>query len=326
MSDSEVLSENEMDALMNGVEEGEVEAETDTAVPEGAVARYDFAHPSHRLNSRLPVLDVINEKLSKDLSIKLSNAFHQIIKVTAMATGFEKYQDYAHGLPELVSLSKIKLEPLQGNAFLCLQGKLIYSLVDTFFGGGSGTEQPDAARDFTPTEQRMIDRTRELVFEAMTSAWSPVLEISPAYHSVLSSNEVTSPANPAAVIVTHKFEIELANGKGECHIVTPFSMLEPIRPQLTNDLQKMRAQDAAWLGTFTERVMDCELGIEGVIAETEITLNQLLNLKPGDFIPLGQHQNVTFSSENIPLFDAVVGVSNGLVSASLSSWHKPRRH
>lgn len=325
MSDSEVLSENEMDALMNGVSDGEVEAETGIETPPGTVEKYDFAHPSHKLNSRLPVLDVINEKMAKELSASLSKAFHQEMKVTAKTPGFEKYQDYAHSLPESVSLSQFKMEPLQGNAFLCLEGQLIFMLVDTFFGGCGSLESALTVRDFTPTEQRIIDRTRDLIFAAMVSAWTPVLAIEPVFHSVLSNSQITSPGNPSAVVVTLKFDIELASGSGECHIVTPFSMLEPLRPQLTNDLQKMRGHDAKWLQAFTERVKDSELGIEGVIGETEITLSQLLNLKAGDFIPLGQQQTVTFSSEGIPLFDAVVGVSNGLVSASLSQWHRPVR-
>lgn len=325
MSDSEVLSDNEMDALMNGVEDGEVEAEQGIDTPEGKISRYDFAHPSYKLNSRLPVLDVINEKLAKILASSLSNSFHQEIKVTAKTPGFEKYQDYAHSLPVSVSVAQINIQPLQGNALFCLEGKLIFMLVDTFFGGSGSLDDDPAAREFTPTEQRIIDRTREMFFSAVTSAWEPVLAVKPAFHSVMSSSQVTSPANPAAVVVTHKFEIELASGTGECHLVTPFSMLEPVRPQLTNDLQKMRGDDAKWIQSFTDCVKEAELDIEGVIGETEITLNQLLNLKAGDFIPLGQSQTVTFSSEGILLFDAEVCVSNGLVSASLSRWHRPLR-
>ena len=191
MSDSELLSENEMDALMNGVSDGEVEAETGVETPPGTVARYDFAHPSHKLNSRLPVLDVINEKMAKELSVSLSKAFHQDVNVAAKTPGFEKYEDYAHSLPESVSLSQFKMEPLQGNAFLCLEGRLIFMLVDTFFGGSGSMESEPSARDFTPTEQRIIDRTRDLVFVSMTSAWTPVLEIEPVFHSVLSSSQIT---------------------------------------------------------------------------------------------------------------------------------------
>jgi len=326
MTDSEVLSQNEMDALIDGVADGEIEADTGTALPAGTVSNYDFAHPAHKLNSRLPVLDVINEQLAKYLASSLSASLHQQIEVTPSEPDFEKYQDYAHSLPEAVSISQFKLDPLQGNALLTIYGDLIFMMVDSFFGGAGTVEEAKAAREFTPTELRHIEHTREAVFDSLVKAWSSVIQLQPVFQGVLSSGQVTSPANPADVVVTSKFEIKLASGKSECHVVIPFSMLEPLRPQLTNDLQKMREHDAEWLQAFSQQIMDCELELSGVIAESQMTLDQLLKLKPGDFIPLGQSQTVSFSSENIPLFDATVGISNGLVSASLSQWHQSPNH
>lgn len=326
MSDSEVLSDNEMDALMTGMSEGGVEADSGIKTPEGIVTSYDFAHPAYKLNSRLPVLEVINEELARHLSSSLSAILHQAIVVTAKEPGFEKYQDYAHSLSENVSISQYKLNPLPGSTLFTIDGSLIFMMVDSFFGGAGSPHEAEGEREFTPTELRIIERTREALSESLVKAWSSVIEFEPIFQGLMSSSQVTSPANPAEVIVTCKFEIELASAKGECHIVIPFSSLEPFRPQLTNDLQQMRENDVEWLQAFSEQIMGCDLELQAVIAESQITLDQLLKLKSGDFIPLGQSQTVTFSSENIPLFDASVGVSNGLVSASLSHWHPSSNH
>ena len=326
MSDSEVLSQKEMDALIDGVDEGVIEADAGTPAPEGMVSKYDFAHPAHKLNSRLPVLDVINEHLAKQLSAGLGAILHQPVAVSSSEPGFEKYQDYAHSLPQAVSVGRYKLEPLSGKTLFAIDGKLVFMMVDSFFGGAGNIEDFAEGREFTPTERRLIERTRDAVADALVKAWSSVIALQPVFQNEMSSSEITSPANPAEVVVTNKFEVELAAGTGEIHIVIPFSTLEPLRPQLTNDLQKMREHDAEWLQAFSQQIMDCKVELNAVIAESQMTLDQLLKLQPGDFIPLGQNQTVSFLAENIPLFDATVGVSNGLVSASLSQWHRPANH
>ena len=137
--------------------------------------------------------------------------------------------------------------------------------------------------------------------------------------------QITSPANPAAVVVYTKFEIEIKSGKGECHVVMPYSMLEPIRAQLTNNIEKNNEQSQQWRADFATRVMESEVDIKGVFAESQISVKQLLELKVGDFIPLGNVRNVVFTANNTPLFEATVGVSNGLVSASVTQWHQHKK-
>lgn len=340
------------------------------------VTPYDFAHPSHKLNSRLPVLEVVNEKLAKSLADALTARFHQTIEVKALEPSFEKYCDYVASLDHNISLGQFKCNPLHGDALVTIHGHLIFMLVDSFFGGqdvfkevveeepeeteekegedasddvadddkdsasdDSGDASPDAEdesaiqepevvapppeRLFTPTEQRIIGRFNEDLFASMKTAWSSVMPAEPHLTTMLSMSQITSPANPSAVVVISRFLIKLGAIEGECHLVMPYSMLEPVRAELTNNLQKMREHDVEWLKQFSAEVMGCEIDLKGVFAESEITLAQLLALKVGDFIPLGQVQSVEFSSEDITLFDAVVGVSNGLVSASLSQWHTP---
>ncbi len=292
---------------------------------ENEVAIYDFAHPSHKLNSRLPVLEVINEKIAEQFALSLSAQFHQSIGVTASVPIFEKFKAYAAGLPDNINIDQFSMEPLQGNTLFILQGDLAYMLVDSFFGGGSGAREETTTHRFTPTEERIIEYLRKNLIQAMIVAWDSILKIEPEFQTVLSRSQITSPANPAAVVVCNKFEIELKAGKGECHIVIPFSMLEPIRDKLTNNLQKVYDHSAQWLQKFTQRVMQSEIDIHGVFAESKISVKQLVNLKDGDFIPLGKVQAVKFSAGTTPLFDASVGVTNGLVSASIIKWHEGKK-
>ena len=330
------------------------DSEVAAAPAEAGVLAYDFVHPTHRLNSHLPVLDVINEKLAKALTVGLVRQFRLPVQVECTGTHFEKYQDYTASLSPDVSIQRIRLDPVQGNALLITDGDLIFALVDSFFGGipvakpaepeapvadddaetENSEEQGDEAeaeaqpepppRRFTPTEQRIIDRVRENVFLAMSESWATVQPISPRLMAPLIRSEITSPANPSAVVVCSRFQVRLRGAEGEIHLMIPYASLEPIRSKLSNDVEGDAANDQAWRKAFMRQLLGCEVDVNGVFAETRITMRQLMNLKVGDFIPLGQVQSVEFSSEGVPLFDAAVGVSNGMVSASVTRWHERR--
>lgn len=306
----------------NEVAESDAEAKKDAG---DNVIVYDFAHPSHKLNSRLPVLEVINSKIATNLATLLSAQFHQKIEIEHKEASFEKFENYVKTLPECISISQYRMDPLQGSSLLILDGDLIFMLVDSFFGGVDELSESLGARSFTPTELRITEKVRDNVFSAISSSWESVIRINPVFQTLLTNVELTNPSHPSAVVVCCKFDIKMKSGTRECHLVIPYSVLEPIRPQLTNDLQVMPDQDYAWLQEFTQQVMGCDIDIEGVFAESRISVKELVNLKVGDFIPLGKVQTVEFSSEGVPLFEASVGVSNGMVSASVNQWHERKK-
>ncbi|CAG0878810.1 unnamed protein product [Cyprideis torosa] len=251
---------------------------------------YDFAHPSHKLNSRLPVLEVLNAKIAANLSSLLSAQFHQHIAIKPKEPSFEKFEDYVKTLPECISISQYRMDPLQGSSLLILDGDLIFMLVDMYFGGVDELSESLGARTFTPTELRITERVRENVFKAISASWEPVIRINPVFQTLLTSVEITNPAHPSAVVVCCRFAIEMKSGTRECHLVIPYSVLEPIRPQLTNDLQSMRDQDYVWLQEFTQQVMGCEIDIEGELlakesADTAVELSQ--GITAGYFLKLG---------------------------------------
>lgn len=305
--------------------EGSDEADEPTPLDPNAVVVYDFEHPSHKLNSRLPVLDVINEKIATGIAKALSTQFHQAIEVKPVAPSFEKFESYASSLPDSVSINRFRIDPLNGNAMMILDGDLIFMMVDSFFGGVDALSEPLGQRSFTPTELRITERIRDNIFSAMKAAWLPVMPLELSFETQLTSTEFTSPAHPSAVVVCSRYEVELKAGKGHIDILIPYSVLEPIRSKLTTDLQKMSEKNREWQRDFSRQVLECETDIEGVFAESKISVRQLMNLQVGDFIPLGKVQSVDFSAEGIPLFEAAVGVSNGMVSASVRKWHDRKR-
>lgn len=316
----EILSQDEMDTLLKGVTDGNVKIEA--ADPDAQVERifaYDFGHPAHKLKTHLPLLEVINDRFARYFSAELSAQLHQAVDVTLEDFSTFKFREYAHSLSEGVSINRIKIDPLPGTSLMCLDSSLVFTLVDSFFGGnGKGKNTPPGTgRAFTPTEKRIVERSIDRAFKALVNAWSTVYKIEPTFIRQEINTQITSPANPAEVTIASKFKVSLALGSGEFHLAIPYPSLDPVRPYLTASMDKPEDDDKAWTGDFSARVFDSPLEIQAVIAETDINLSELLTLKTGDFIPLGQTQSARFFAEGIPLFEANIGASNGMISAQL---------
>ena len=328
-SDEEILSQDEMDTLLKGVSDGNVKIEnTDNEKPAERVFAYDFSHPVHKLKTRLPLLEVINDRFSRYFSEELSAQLHQPVDVTIEDFSTYKFQEYAHSLSEGVSINRIKIKPLPGTSLMCFDSRLVFTLVDSFFGGnGQGMNTPPGTgRPFTPTEKRIVERSIERAFKALINAWSTVYPIEPVFIRQEVNTQITSPANPSEVTITSKFKITLTLGSGEFHLAIPYSSLDPIRSNLTASVDKPQEDDEVWSSNFSDRIFESQVEIQGIIAETDITLSELLALKEGDFIPLGQTQNALFFAEGIPLFEAVFGTSNGMISAQLIDSGKEQIH
>ncbi len=317
MSQEELITQDEMESLLQGVSEGDVAFDPPPEGPSGEIVPYDFAYPPYKLKAHLPLLEVINERFTRALAAELSRQYHQDVQVGQLGFEASKFHDYSHGLPDLMSLNRIEVRPLPGTGLMCLDAPLVFFLVDSFFGGTGQTPALDDKREFTPTEQRLIERTLDSAFRAMRQAWETVHPIEPRFLRPEINRQITSPANPAEVLLVARFKVELRLGGGEFHVVLPYSMLEPIRHELTAALDKPRDGDQAWEAAFREAAFEAPLELRGVLGETEISLAELLRLQPGDFIPLGQGQKARFFADDIPVFEAFIGAANGMISAKL---------
>lgn len=318
MSDSEVLSQDEVDSLLQGVSDGDVEIETAPAATIENPQPYDFAYPTHKLQARLPVLDIINDKFCKSLTPALTAFLHQPVEVSIVDFGTSKYLEYTQKLPASVSINRIRLDPLPGSSLICLEGTLVFTLVDCFFGGQGQSAGNPGTREFTPTERRIVERTLQRALESLKSAWETYFPVEPEYVREDTNTHVTNQANPAEVMIVSRFKVKLEQGEGEIHIAIPYASLEPAHSALIATMDEADHPDQSWSMEFTDRVIDANVELQGIIGEAELSLGDLMNLKSGDFIPLGQGNQVTFYSEQIPLFEASVGASNGMISAQLA--------
>lgn len=314
----DLLSQDEIDALLHGVDDGDIETEADEEF--GSVKSYDLTSQDRIVRGRMPTLEMINERFARYMRISMFNLLRRTADVSVGGVQIQKFGEYVHTLYVPTSLNMVKFRPLRGTALLILDAKLVFKLVDNFFGG-DGRHAKIEGREFTPTELRVVQIVLQQAFIDLREAWKAVMEIEFDYiHSEVNPS-MANIVSPSEVVVVSTFHVELDGGGGDFHITIPYSMIEPIREVLDAGLQSdSDDQDDRWVKSLREDVMSAKVRIECDIARREITLRDIVELKAGDVIPIDFPEEHVITANGVPVFKAKYGQSRGNLAFSITEF------
>jgi flagellar motor switch protein FliM len=324
MAAQEVLNQEEVNALLNAVDSGDVN--TDAPANPEEVRLYDFQNDPGSTRVRMPAFDLINERLARSLRVSLFNLLRRPLEIAVMPLRSCKYADFAQGLALPSNLNLIRINPLRGSALLAMDPALVFCVVDNFFGG-RGRQSSAEGREFAPTEMRVIQMLLRAAFNDMREAWAPVAAIDVEHVKSEVNPSFVQIASPSDPVVICGFQLALEGGGGDLHIVLPLSMLEPLKDVLEAGASGTAVQDDRWLASLKEDIQDAEIELTTMLGHASVTLNQLVNLKPGDVIPCDFSGKATVFAEGVPLFRGSYGASRGQQSVRFEQRVKrPRTH
>jgi len=311
MSANDLLSQDEIDALLHGVDDGKVETEADD-IHDGEARGYDFNSQDRIVRGRMPTLEMINERFARYYRTSLFNMLRRTADISASGVQMLKFSEFVHTLFVPTSLNLVRINPLRGKGLCVLDPKLVFSVVDNYFGGSGRFHTKIEGRDFTPTELRVVKLLLDQIFTDMTEAWKPVLPVSYEYLGSEVNPQFANIVSPSEVVVVTTFSIDLESGGGDLHIVMPYSMVEPIRDLLDAGVQSDRGdKDERWERALRSRIKLADLELNSTLAEATISLKEMAELKKGDIIPLDIPETVEICTSDIPLFRGQLGVSGG---------------
>jgi len=174
MSGNDVLTQDEIDALLNGVSSGDVETEDEIPDSDGPISSYDFTSQDRIVRGRLPTLEIINEHLARYMRLHVYELIRHTTEVSVGNVQMLKFAEYIHSLFVPASLNLVKVNPLRGTGLIVFDPKLVFAVVDNFFGGDGRFHAKVEGRDFTATEQRIIQRMMEIATVGLQESWAPV--------------------------------------------------------------------------------------------------------------------------------------------------------
>ena len=310
MAADKILEPAEIDALMNAVDKGEVSTQPGAAP--GEVQSYDFREPRRTVHSRMPALEMINERFARAFRVSLYNLLRRPADITVKPLKIEKFSDYVQTLPTPTSLNLVRVTPLRGTGLVVLEPGLVFAIVDQFFGG-NGRIWKIEGREFTATEQRIIHMLLRSVFADLRDAWAPVASIELEYLQSEVNPQFAPIESPSEPVLVSAHRIELAGGGGEMHITLPYSMLEPLRDAMDAGATPTTRteRDPRWSGSLREEIEDADVELRMLLGSASLTLEALLNLKPDDVLPCDFTGKVTLCAEDVPVFRGSFGLSRG---------------
>jgi len=310
MSES-FLSQDEVDALLEGVT-GESQKLAKEEVPEGGIRTYNLSSQERIVRGRMPTMEIVNERFSRNLRIGLFNFIRRSPEVSVGGVQVQKYSAFLRELVVPTNFNIMAVRPLRGNGLVVCEPTLLFGVIDSLFGGTGKFHTRIEGRDFSPTEQRVINRLVEVVAEEYKKAWRGVYPIELAYQRSEMQPQFATIATPSEIVVSTSFTLEIGDITGSLHICIPYATLEPIRDVLYSSVQGDAIEvDRRWVKLLSHEIQAAEVTMVAELAKTEATVEQLLAMQVGDFIELDRLPTITTHVDGVPVFECQYGTHKG---------------
>ena len=306
----EFLSQDEVDALLKGVT-GEAD-EVKVAVDSSGVRSYDLAKQERIVRGRMPTLELINERFARQLRIGLFNFMRRTAEISIGPIRIVKYNEFIRNLVVPTNLNIVVAKPLRGSSLFIFDPSLVFLVVDNLFGGDGRFHSRVEGRDFTQTEQRIIQRLLGVVLDEYGKSWKPVYPLEFEFVRSEMNTQFVNIATPNEVVVVTTFVIEFGTTSGEFHICLPYAMIEPVRDLLHGSLQGDHMEvDKRWLRLLTQQIQVAEVELVAILGRADVKLDSVLKMKVGDVIGIEIPDAIAATVDGIPVMECRYGVFNG---------------
>lgn len=308
----QILSQVEVDALLKGLSNGDIETEAQSqAVDLSEVRPYDFTNQEKTYRGNMPTLEMINEKFSRAAGAPVFNLLRKSVDVAPAGLKTMKYEEFIRNLQMPSSLNIFALSPLRGNGLLVLDPNLVFLIVDSYFGGDGRFHTRIEGRDFTNVEQGVIRKVVEVLFHELGEIWKAVHPVEFSLVRTEMNPQFVNITGHSEPVVVSTFEMEIESTRNKFYYCMPYVSLVPIRDKL-HGTQKadFSAADDKWSENLSEQFMQIPLELTGEVGTASIKVSELLNLKEGDIIQLNNRIKtpLTVSIEGVPKLTASPGL------------------
>ena len=320
---TDFLSQDEVDALLKGVTGETDEPETQDDGGDGARA-YNLGTQERIVRGCMPTLELINERFARYLRIGLFNYMHRTTEISVGPIRVQKYSEFIRNLVVPTNLNLVMAKPLRGTALFVFDPNLVFLVVDNMFGGDGRFHTRVEGRDFTGTEQRIIQGMLRVVFSEYARSWKPVYDINFEYIRSEMNSQFANIATPSEIVISTTFSLEFGGTGADMHICFPYSMVEPIRDLLYSSMQSDQlSTDHRWIVMLRKQLKDAEIEIAAELTTAPVTLGQILKMKAGDIIPVSIPETIMAKVDDIPLMECRYGQQGGQYALKIERFVAP---
>ena len=307
MSQDDLLSQEEIDALLKGVS-GEEESSGGNGADDARVRPYNPATQHRVIRERLHALDIINERFARHFRMGLFNLLRRSADITVESVRYLSYSEFSRNVPVPTNINMIAMKPLRGSALIVFPPALVFMVVDNLFGGDGRFLTRSEGREFTNTEQRIIMRLLHLAIDAYAESWKSVYPLEISYlRSEMQSKFANITNSPNEIVVNTSFNIEVGSLSSKFQICMPYAMIEPLRDLLSNPLNDSHHDDGTWKRRMAGEIRQSEVELVADFASIPTRIAHVMALKEGDILPLELPETVIARVDGVPVMECEYG-------------------
>ena len=324
----QILSQDEVDALLQGITGDSQTLDADAAQP-GGVRDYDIASQERLVRGRMPMMEIVNERFARNIRLGVFKLIRKSPEVSIGAMRVHKFSAFLREIVVPTNFNIVSVRPLRGSGLIVCDPALVFAVIDALFGGAGKYPTRIEGRDFSATEQRIITRLVEVVIDEYKKAWQGIYPLELEYQRSEMQPQFVNIATPAELVLATSFTLEIGDSTGTIHFCIPYATMEPIREVLYSSLQgDSGAPDRRWLNLMKQQLQSAEVELVAELATAPATVEQLLSFKAGDFIELELHPAIEAKVAGVPILECHYGTSNGkyalkvdqLLTSSTTGW------
>lgn len=293
---NKVLSQDEVDALLRGVQSGDIETESVQESSSG-VRGFDLTNQERIIRGRMPGLEMANERFSRYFRNSVSSLIMKFVDVNVQGIEMMKFSEFMKTIPMPSSINIFKMEPLKGYALFVIEAPMVFAFIECFFGSTSAKYVKSEGRFFTVIEQRIIKKMVTVALENMAEAWKSIVQCMPEHTGSEMNPQFVTIVTPTEVVIKIEIHIEVDGFTGKVFFCIPYSMVEPVKEKLFSGIQGEKGEsDQRWISRLKEVLLESHVNLSADVGCTEISLRDVMNLEVGNVIVLD-----TCAAEELPV-------------------------
>lgn len=291
---TEVMSQNEIDALLNALSSGELDVKEIQEIDDSKkVKKYDFKNPQKISKEQLRTLEIIHENFARHLQTFLTGYLRAPVKINILTVDQFAYSEFNNSLSNPAFLSIIDFNPLNGQIVIDMSTNIIYTIIDRLLGGDGASKQE--TRSFTEIELSLLKRMMKNIVKDIKEAWNNVVELRPILEKIETNPQFAQIVPPNETIALITMSIEIGQVEGMMNVCIPYILLEPILDKLntkfwfTTSVKEYSKEDEL---AIKARILNTKVPVVAYLGHSNILVKDVLSMEPGDIVKLENNDNL----------------------------------
>ena len=286
---TDVLSQDEIDQLLNAINTGQSETDDYKAVSDTRKIKiYDFKRPDKFSKEQIRTVQIMHETFARLTTTSLSAQLRSLVHVHVATVDQLTYEEFIRSIPTPTTLAVINMDPLKGNAVLEIDPAITFSMIDRLFGG-TGAVTGNKSRDLTDIESSVMEGIIVRILANMREAWTQVIDLRPRLGQIETNPQFAQIVPPTEMVVLVTLETKVGEEEGMINFCIPYLTIEPIISKLSSQFwfsSVRRSSTTQYLGTLKEKISTVDMDVVAEIGSINLPIRDVLGLRIGDVVKL----------------------------------------